>query len=115
MCVRVVWCGVVWNVRNGSSMRGCSCRAGRDGGAASCSPLSHASCSPLFLSLMCRWVGGVGCHVTFTWHWEKLGLEGSGDGELLLQVRGSKGGGNGALPHASTFCPLDPFPCRMIA
>ena len=53
----------------------------------------HVMPPPLPLPpLMCRWVGGVGCHVTFTWHWEKLGLEGSGDGELLLQVRGSKGG-----------------------
>ena len=30
------------------------------------------------------WVEGVGCHVTFTWHWEKLGLQGTGDGELTL-------------------------------
>jgi len=34
-----------------------------------------------------RWVGEIGCLVTFAWHWEKLGLEGTGDGELLLQVR----------------------------
>ncbi|GAX77287.1 hypothetical protein CEUSTIGMA_g4733.t1 [Chlamydomonas eustigma] len=29
-------------------------------------------------------VGGVTCHLTFNWHWDKLGIEGSGDGELML-------------------------------